>query len=151
MCCIWMGLVYPGCRSTKVHPRASLILVGIGIRHLAGMRAGGAYIDWQHNCQSWHHAVFYNWAFCSFKKKNFNKIRFYSDFLQMSWDYRAEDPMSAHDGAECQNKTMVLFAETMFFTLKPKAQCIGRRKVGFFPTLIIVRLNQVARLGRHRR
>ena len=29
---------------------------------------------------------------------------------------------------------MVLFVEIIFFQLKPKTQCIGQKKVGFFPT-----------------
>ena len=40
-----------------------------------------------------------------------NKIRIYSILLQISWDHRAKGQMSANGGAECWNKTMVLFVE----------------------------------------
>ena len=42
--------------------------------------------------------------------------------------------------AVARKKTMVLFTQkSHFFALKPKTQCIGRIKVGFFPILLHTR------------
>ena len=89
--------------------------------------------------QGWHHTIFYNWILSSFSKKKSNhlmssKHRSYSVLLQISWNYRAKGPMSATSNVNCAeswNITMVLFAGSEFFALKPKTQCIGWKKLGF--------------------
>ena len=63
-----------------------------------------------------------------------SKHRSYSVLLQISWNYRAKGRMSANSNVNCAeswNITMVLFAESNFFALKPKTQCIGRKKLVF--------------------
>ena len=86
-------------------------------------------------------------GFCivfSFKNPNHlrsSQIWLYSALLQMSWDYRAESPMFANGGADCQvpsvgMKLWFYLQKLVFFTLKPKTKCIGRKKLGFFPLLV---------------